>query len=249
MHSGFYTIASGLLTRQREIDTIGNNLANLQTPGYRSDRIVTSAFELGLLKQQEGGTERTLGDGGSPITVVGDSVTVMTGGDFQSTGRTLDIAIGGDGFFNVQGQDGTTYLTRNGQFTVDEQGYLSLAGLGRVLGQGGLLQVGSDQVTVDQTGNVYNDAGALVGTLSITRQADDTVLEKMDNGAFTAPQGTVNAQDYTIYQGVLERSNVDMNQEMTNFISAQRAFQTCSSALKMIDELDQAAATKIAAIQ
>lgn len=249
MHSGFYTIASGLLTKQREIDTIGNNLANIQTPGYRSDRIVTSAFELGLLKQQEGGMERTLSEGGSPVTIVGDSVTVMTGGDFQSTGRTLDIAIGGEGFFNVQGQDGTTYLTRNGQFTVDEQGYLSLAGMGRVLGQGGPLQVGSDQVTVDQAGNVYNAAGALVGTLSITRQADDTVLEKMDNGAFTAPQGAVNAQDYTIYQGILERSNVDMNQELTNFISAQRAFQTCSSALKMVDELDQAAATKIAAIQ
>ena len=249
MHSGFYTIASGLLTRQREIDTIGNNLANLQTPGYRSDRIVTSAFELGLLKQQEGGAERTLSEGGSPVTIVGDSVTVMTGGDFQSTGRTLDIAIGGDGFFNVQGQDGTTYLTRNGQFTVDAQGYLALAGMGRVLGQGGLLQVGSDQVTVDQAGNVYNAAGGLVGTLSITRQADNTVLEKMDNGAFTAPQGAVNAQGYTIYQGILERSNVDMNQEMTNFISAQRAFQTYSSALKMVDELDQQAATKIASIQ
>lgn len=249
MHSGFYTIASGLLTRQREIDTIGNNLANLQTPGYRSDRIVTSAFELGLLKQQEGGAERTLSEGGSPVTIVGDSVTVMTGGDFQSTGRTLDIAIGGDGFFNVQGQDGTTYLTRNGQFTVDAQGYLALAGMGRVLGQGGLLQVGSDQVTVDQAGNVYNAAGGLVGTLSITRQADNTVLEKMDNGAFTAPQGAVNAQGYTIYQGILERSNVDMNQEMTNFISAQRAFQTCSSAFKMVDELDQQAATKIASIQ
>ena len=249
MHSGFYTIASGMLTRQREIDTIGNNLANLQTPGYRSDRIVTSAFELGLLKQQEGGAERTLSEGGSPVTIVGDSVTVMTGGDFQSTGRTLDIAIGGDGFFNVQGQDGTTYLTRNGQFTVDAQGYLALAGMGRVLGQGGLLQVGSDQVTVDQAGNVYNAAGGLVGTLSITRQADNTVLEKMDNGAFTAPQGAVNAQGYTIYQGILERSNVDMNQEMTNFISAHRAFQTCSSALKMVDELDQQAATKIASIQ
>ena len=249
MHSGFYTIASGLLTRQREIDTIGNNLANLQTPGYRSDRIVTSAFELGLLKQQEGGAERTLSEGGSPVTIVGDSVTVMTGGDFQSTGRTLDIAIGGDGFFNVQGQDGTTYLTRNGQFTVDAQGYLALAGMGRVLGQGGLLQVGSDQVTVDQAGNVYNAAGGLVGTLSITRQADNTVLEKMDNGAFTAPQGAVNTQGYNIYQGILERSNVDMNQEMTNFISAQRAFQTCSSALKMVDELDQQAATKIASIQ
>lgn len=249
MHSGFYTIASGMLTRQRELDTIGNNLSNLQTPGYRSDRIVTSAFELGLLQQQEGGTERILSDGGSPVTIVGDSVTVMTGGDFQSTGRTLDIAIGGDGFFNVQGQDGTTYLTRNGQFTVDDQGYLTLAGMGRVLGQGGPLMVGSDQVSVDAAGNVYNAAGALVGTLSITRQADNTVLEKMDNGAFTAPQGAVNAQGYTIYQGVLERSNVDMNQELTSFISAQRAFQTCSSALQIIDDLDQKAASKIAAIQ
>lgn len=250
MHSGFYTIASGILTNQRELDMIGNNLTNVQTPGYRAGRVATSAFEMSLQKQYENGTERVLGDGtGSPIAIVDEETVVLSNGVINTTGRNLDFALSGDGFFNVQGADGTMYLTRNGQFVVDDQGYLTLAGIGRVQGTNGALLVGSDRVTVDENGNVLNSAGAYVGTLAISQPAENTVLMRMDNGMFTAPQGTVNAQGYQVVQGAIEQSNVDMNQEMTNLIAVQRAFQTCSSALQIMDGMDRKAATQIASIQ
>lgn len=250
MHSGFYTIASGILTNQRELDVIGNNLSNVNTPGYQAGRVATSSFEMRLQEQYENGGARVLGDGtGSPIALVDEETTVTSNGVINTTGRTLDFALSGEGYFNVQGADGTTYLTRNGQFVVDDQGYLTLAGVGRVQGTGGALLVGGDNVTVDESGNVYNGAGTYVGTLAVTRPADNTALERMDNGMFTAPQGAVNAQGYQVVQGAVEQSNVDMNQEMTNLIAVQRAFQSCSSALQIMDGMDRKAATQIGSIQ
>lgn len=249
MHTGFYTIASGMLTKEKEIDTIGNNLLNAQTPGFRAERVITSSFEMSLLKRFENGTEQVLGDGvASPIAIVSESVSNFSNGIIQTTDRSLDFALNGEGFFNIQGQDGNTYLTRNGQFMVDEQGYLVLPGMGRVLGKAGPIQVGSDAIQVTPQGDILNAAGAVVGTLQITKPAENTTLQKMENGAFTAPQGVVNATP-EVYQGVIETSNVNMNQEMATLIEAQRMFQSYSSALQMIDNIDRKAVSQIAAIQ
>lgn len=250
MHSGFYSIASGMITRQNELDTIANNLTNLQTPGYRASRLVTSAFEMEVQKRISANGEKVLGDGVSyPITVAQEETALLEGGMLQNTGRELDFALNGDAYFNVQGEDGTTYLTRNGQFLVDDQGYLVLPNIGRVLGKNGPLQVGEDGITVDELGNVYNKQGQQVGSFLLTRPADDTTMTKMGNGMFTAPQGTANAEDYQVVQFTLEKSNVDMNREMSNFIAAQRAFQSCSSALQIIDGIDRKAVAQIGAVQ
>ncbi len=250
MHSGFYTIASGILTRQNELDTIANNLANIQTPGYRASRLVTSSFEQEVQKRIDANGETVLGSGVAyPLAVVSEELAVMEGGTLENTGRVLDFAINGNGYFNIQGADGTTYLTRNGQFTVDEQGYLELQGIGRVMGTAGLLKVDGQDVQADATGNLFNSAGQLLGKLQITAPAQDTTLTKMGNGMFTAPQGAAAAQNYSVAQGCIEKSNVNMNQEMTNFIAAQRAFQSCSSALQIIDEIDRKAVSEIGSIQ
>lgn len=250
MHTGFYTVASGMLTRQHELDTIGNNLSNMQTPGYRADRVVTSAFEMSLMKRYDKDGATVLGDGtGYPITVVSDEVSDFSNGTINPTGRVLDMALSGEGFFNIQGQDGTTYLTRAGQFFVDDQGYLALPGMGRVLGQAGPIQVKSENIVVREDGEIFGPDGAALGRLRITAPVDNTTLVKMGNGAYTAPQGAADAQNVLVYQGSIEMSNVNMNQEMTNLIAVQRAFQACSSALQIIDGIDRKAATQIASIQ
>ena len=249
MSAGFYTIASGMMVRQKELDTIGNNLSNIQTPGYRADRVVTSDFEMSLLKRMEADGEEVLGNGrGSAAAVVANETVTTEQGAVEPSGRVMDFALNGDGYFNVQGQDGTVYLTRNGQFEVDDQGYLTLPGMGQVMGTNGPIRPGSEEITVDEAGNVYNAQGQLAGTLKITVPAQNTQLVRRENGAFTA-QGAVNAQGYQVVQGSLETSNVDMNQEMSNFISVQRAFQTCSSALQIMDGIDRKAAAQIASIQ
>lgn len=249
MLAGFYTIASGMLTRQREIDTISNNLVNSQTPGYRADRLVISDFEQELLIRQEKGNTQVLGGGvASTSAIVGEEVSLPNSGTVKSTGRELDMSINGNGYYNIQGTDGTVYLTRNGSFDVDQEGYLTLPGYGRVLGTNSApIQVGNTEFGVTQNGEIYNETNPLVGTLLITAPAEGTVMVKQDNGLVRAPDGAAvnRAQNYTIAQRTLELSNVDMNREMTYLIEAQRAFQSCGSALQVIDALNRKAATQI----
>ncbi len=251
MFTGLYTAASGILSHQREIDTIGNNLVNAQTPGYRADRVVLSDFEKQLMTRLDGTNTDTLGNGsGSPLVVVDSVVTTTNSGTLKQTDRGLDFALGGDGYFTVQGEDGATYYTRSGNFELDGEGYLSLSGLGRVLGTGGAIKLDSADVTATSDGTLYNAAGKAVGQLRISSVPAGTAIEKLDSGAFLVKGGGAmgNAAGVTVYQGALELSNVDQNQEMSLLIRAQRAYQTCSSALQIADSLDQKAATQIASV-
>lgn len=251
MLSGFYTAASGLLTQQRDLDVIGNNLSNARTPGYRADRTVVSSFERALsVRLEEHGQGGALG-GGAPAAVVDEVVSLFEAGDLQDTGRSLDLAVDGNGFFNIQGNDGNIYLTRSGQFDVDEQGYLVLPGAGRVLGEDGApIQARGSGLQVERDGTVLDADGNYAGRLLLTMPPEDTALTKFNNGLFTLPAGAgaQQATGYAVQQGVLELSNVNLNQELTNFIATQRAFQSCSSALQIIDGMNQKAASRIASI-
>lgn len=243
MFSGYYTIASGLITNQRAIETIGNNVDNSLTPGFRSERIVKSAFQAELQSRMDskGTTVLSASGKGSPIVVVGDSVTQFEPGSVKSTGRELDIAINGDGFFVVKGTDGQSYLTRNGAFDVDAEGYLELAGYGRVQGATGDIKVGTSSIDVTQEGIIRDKQGNLLGTLSIVEPADENTLQRAANGMFTGG-GNTPSTNFEIIQGSLEGSNVDMNKEITNLIATQRDLQSCASALKIIDALDRKSA-------
>lgn len=250
MLSGYYTIASGMMTNQRQLDVIGNNLVNAQTPGYRADRLVVSSFEQELLTRREGSGDLTLGRGvAATSAVVGEVVPLFNSGMVQSTDRALDVAIDGDGFFNIQGTDGTTYLTRNGQFDIDQNGYLILPGVGRVLGQGGPLQVG-ENFTLQENGELYNSEGTQIGALRLSAAPENTPMIKLENGLFRLPDGAQaqNVNGSRLLQKQVERSNVDMNLEMTKLIEAQRAFQACSSALQVMDGINRKAASQLAAL-
>lgn len=250
MLSGYYTIASGLLTRQRELNVIGNNLVNTQSAGYRADRLLISSFEQELLTRREGGTGTAVANGASATAAVADeTVSLFHPGAIAETGRSCDLALAGEGFFNIAGADGTTYLTRNGAFDLDENGALVLPGVGRVLGTKGVITPGSSSFTVTDTGDVLNASGNYLDTLRITAPADNTALEKLENGMFRFPAGTqtLPAGDTAVLQNRLEQSNVDMNREMTLLIESQRAFQACSSALQIGDALNRKA-TQIAAV-
>lgn len=249
MLSGFYTIASGMLTNQRNIDTIGNNLVNLQTPGYRTERLIGSSFEMELMiRREQQGTE-VLGDGiGASAAIVGDVVTIFDGGTLKPTDRALDAAINGEGFFNIAGTGGVNYLTRNGSFDIDEEGYLILPGLGRVLGENGEIRVETSDISIRADGSIENNRGETIARLLISAPGENTVLERQANGMFTSEGPLAAAENFEVIQNYLELSNSDMNTEMTNLLAAQRAFQTCSAALQIIDGIDRKAATQIASI-
>jgi flagellar basal-body rod protein FlgF len=202
-----------------------------------------------MMTVSSGGTQKVLGDGiGSPAVTVSGEKTVFQPGTIQATDRSLDVAINGDGFFNITGEDGTTYLTRDGGFDLDTEGYLVLPGVGRVLGSGGYIRASGTNVTIASDGTVTNAKGTLLGKILITSPTDKSTLERTDSGLFTQSSAAPVATNYQLLQNSLEKSNVNMNVELTSLVAAQRAFQSCSSALSTVDALNRKAVQQIAAV-
>ncbi|MGI5978947.1 MAG: flagellar hook-basal body protein [Oscillospiraceae bacterium] len=242
MFSGYYTIASGLITNQRAIETISNNIDNALTPGYRSERVVKSSFEQELLSRMDSdGTASLSSRKGSPMTLIGGTMTSYEPGAIKETGRALDVAINGEGFFSIRGTDGQNYLTRNGSFSIDDEGYLTLAGFGRVQGATGDIRVGTSDIDISSEGIIRDKQGNTLGTLSIIQPADLNTLTRSANGMFIGG-GNTPSTGFEIIQSSLESSNVDLNTEITNLIAAQRDLQSCASALKIIDSMDRKSA-------
>lgn len=241
MLSGFYTAASGILVQQRNINVIGNNIANVSTPGYRGERLVTSTFDHEyLVRRENNGRNYTYLGTGSPVNIVDDIPVDYTASSLKETDSPFDMALVGEGYFNIQGNE-RVYMTRNGNFDVDEQGYLILPEVGRVIGNNGFIQVGGSDFTIKEDGTVYDGDGNEISRLMITMPSDDSELVKYNNALFIC-DNTRAAQGYSVYQNTLERSNIDMNDEYTRLIEAQNAFKASSTALGIVDSMNQKAA-------
>lgn len=249
MLAGYYTIASGMMASQKNLDTIGNNILNAETTGFRAQKVVNSAFEKEMLSVNERSGSNVLGDGkGSPAVVIDSVASLFQSGAIQSTGRGLDVSINGEGFFNVTGEDGTTYMTRDGAFDLDTEGYLVLPGFGRVVGESGYIKAESSDVTISSDGTVSSAVGIRIGKIKITAPTDYSTLERTANGMFTSANAVPVSNNYQLQQNSLEGSNVNLNVELTSLVAAQRAFQSCSTALTAIDTLNRKAAQQLASI-
>lgn len=244
MYSGFYTAASGMLMNQRRLNVISNNMANQNTPGYQAKKLVGTTFEDELLRQQ-GGKKVRIG-GGAPIAITAEEAIDFTPGNYKATDRPYDMAINGNGFFTVQG-DNQQYLTRNGNFDRDQEGYLILRGIGRVLGDNGPIRVANGFFHVGADGTVYGENNNQIGRVRISEPADYDDLVQNDNGTYTA-NGELRRVYPEIQQGMLEESNVQVGKEITDAMDVQRAFQSCSKALTIIDQMNQKTASEIGKI-
>ncbi|QEY34325.1 flagellar hook-basal body protein [Caproiciproducens galactitolivorans] len=245
MDRGFYSLASGMLTQSRVLTGISNNLANIETPGYKKKLVTTSTFGNLMINRLD--TQRTELGSVSLITVADKTNTIHTEGVLKNTNRALDFAIKGDGFFAVQGTNGTVY-TRNGSFNVDSEGYLTLNNVGRVLGANGPIRVGTDQIEADEQGNLFAN-GRNVGRIAVYNFADYTALQAAGEGMFSYTGGApALMQNPSILWKTVEGSNVNAAEEMTRAISAQRNLQNCSQALKMYDQVLTNSVTNIAKI-
>ncbi len=241
MFQGYYNLTSAMLTQTRNLNVVSNNMSNVSTPGYKADQMTISAFEEQLVSRSyEKSMENSVAVGGYSGLVYADrNYTDYTQGAYVSTGMPLDFALGSEGFFTVQTADGNAY-TRNGSFSLDAEGYLTLQGVGRVLGTNGApIQLNSTNITVDSVGNIYNgETNAFIARLSVVDFEDyENQLVKADNGTFTAPNGGAVAVNATIMQGAVEGSNVDSVEEMTKMLSSQRALQSSAQIFTMYDQL------------
>jgi len=228
MIRGLYTSASGMLTELTRNDVTSNNLANVNTTGYKKDMAVNSAFAQMLLrrvddqKQTDISQRPVIGALGTGA-IVDEIVTVHEQGQLRESSNPLDLAISGEGYFVVQNDNGT-YYTRNGSFTVDSQGYLVTSQGDMVLGQAGPIILGdAGDVAVDGSGNIsVNDE--IIGTLSLVTVANPQELTKVGDSLFTGEQavGGINGQ---VKQRFIESSNVNVITEMVNMIATMRAYE------------------------
>lgn len=237
MDRGFYTLGSGILTQSRVLGTISNNVANADTNGFKKVHQTETTFGSMLVERVNAG--KTPVGTVTMMSAPGEAVTDYSQGTVTQTGRNLDFAIRGDGFFAVQGANGTVY-TRNGSFNLDDGGYLVLKGQGRVLGGGGdPIRPGTDDLTADAQG-VLVAQGQVAGQLAVYRFPDNAALTTVGEGMFQGNGAVLEAAPDIQWKSV-EGSNVDMTEELTNALSSQRQLQTCSNALNLYDQtLDQA---------
>ena len=254
MMKGLYTAASGMKVQQTNVDVIANNLANVNTTGFKrtqanfQDLLYVVMREPGALTQNGFATPSGV-QIGSGAELVSTSM-VFTPGVSEPTGRALDLAIQGDGFFVVQLQNGEAY-TRDGGLTLDATGQIVTSSGFRLSPSITIPNAADKQIAVapDGTVTVKNADGTTsqVGQIQIARFANAGGLRAGGGNLLysTASSGpatlTTPGLDGTgtIAQGVLEKSNVDVVNELVNLITAQRAYEMNSRAIKVGDEMLQ----------
>lgn len=240
MFQGFYNATSGMLTQNRNLNVISNNMGNVSTPGFKSDKFIATTFREELVSRTGNKDKKNTSPLGyqSKIRASDLTVTDFTNSAYAPTRNVLDFALSGDGFFCIQTNNGTVY-TRNGSFTLDDQGYLYLPTVGRVLGQNGPIYLGTDKIRVDSAGRITSENGnRTFGTLQIVDfQNYDTQLVKTNGNVFIAPGGGAVASDAKVVNQALESSNVDAVEQMVNMMGGQRALQSSAQVMKMYDQL------------
>jgi flagellar hook protein FlgE len=265
MLRSMFSAVSGLRSHQTMMDVTGNNIANVNTSGYKASR---TTFQETLTQMVRGGTAGAPGEGGQNPMQVGLGVQVaatdmvFTQGASQATGRPTDVAIQGDGMFVVQDGDATVY-TRSGAFSFDSAGNLVTAGGQRVQGTapgggGGALNdinvnpANHTDITIGANGMVTGrraDNGELedLFQVALARFPNVAGLERQGNGLFrdspAAGAAIIDAPGQeglgALQAGTLEMSNVDLAQEFTNLILSQRGFQANARTISTSDELLQ----------
>ena len=175
----------------------------------------------------------------SRMNIADERVTDYTEGGIRETGDALDVGLTGNGFFVIDTGEGPVY-TRDGSFNLDNEGYLTLPGIGRVQGTNGAIRLTTDNIIIDKQGNIISEDGnQFFGTLQIVDFADYGQLTKISGSVFRAnAQPQAADRGTTVTQRYLEDSNVSMAEEMTRMISSQRILQSSAQILKIYDQLE-----------
>jgi flagellar basal-body rod protein FlgF/flagellar basal-body rod protein FlgG len=227
MDSGYYAAMTGLVARTQALDTAAANLANAQTPGYRAEREYFRSVLLGpdAADSQLGRTVNNYG-------LLGGDRLNLGQGAIQPTGNPLDLAIEGEGFFQVQTADGIRY-TRDGSFHRAQSGQLvAQAGDAVLSATGQTIAVPPGEVTVG-AGGVLSVAGGAVATVGVFTFPAGTQLTPEGANRYTAPEGTTPSasKNAAIHQGALEAANQDVIQGSLELLVMQRQAEMMQKAL------------------
>ncbi|BER93251.1 flagellar basal-body rod protein FlgF [Atrimonas thermophila] len=249
MIRGVYSSTSGFNLRELEQQVWANNLANIDTPGFKKDLVVqeTSGFEKELFRFANG--ERVYLGKLTFGTASGiKQITDFSQGTIETTSNPLDLAIDGRGFFVVMTPQGEAY-TRAGNFTLSPEGKLVTWEGYPVMGEQGEIVVGnSGRLEINERGEVQVD-GNLVNRLRIVDFDDYSVLIKKGQNLFIVEDTDItpySAQNFKIVQGALERANLDPVEAMVHMIEVLRKYESVQKTIQSHDEALQKATSEIA---
>jgi flagellar basal-body rod protein FlgG len=250
------TAATGMAAMDMQVQVIANNLANMTTTGFKSQRaefqdlLYEHVQRIGAQASENGNILPVGIDLGSGVKTVG-TPSEMTQGTLTQTGNALDVAIQGSGWFQILMPDGTFSYTRDGTFQMDNQGRI-------VTAEGNLVQPtitvpqNSTGLTINQQGQVSvtlpnSTTSSLIGQINLTTFINDAGLQAIGSNLFVNTPASGNPQvglpgangAGTLLQGSLEQSNVSAVTEISNLIAAQRAYEMNSKVITAADEMLQ----------
>lgn len=256
MIRGLYTSSAGMQVEVLRQESIANNLANLNTTGFKREIAIMQARENKVLSRTNNptgpgplaSTQRVqIGELGTGVLLDGFT-TRFEAGNYQQTDNPFDFAIEGDGYFVVAGEQGEEFLTRAGDFTLNGDGYLTDKAGRLVLGQQGPIGVPrGGKATVGEDG-VVTISGRPIAQLRVVSVPDpETTLEKVGDTLFRY-QGPDQPQPSAarVRQGMLETANVNSVEEMTRMITALRHYEANQKAVQHQDETLAKAVNEIA---
>lgn len=253
MVKGLFTAWTGMANEQKRLDIVSNNLANASTVGFKKDNVTNQSFDnlltLKIKDSSEAYSDRAIGSMSLGVKL-GEVYTDYNQGSLRNTGNTYDLAIEGSGFFNISATDANgnevIKYTRNGNFTMDQNGVIMDTNGNALIGEGGRLTVPTEasNIVIDQDGSVYAD-GNYIDKVKITDFEDYDYLVKQGDNLYLPIEG---AQEKitaaSIHQGYTEQSNVNVVKEMTDIIAITRAYEANQKIIQTIDgTLDLAANT------
>ncbi|MTI58809.1 MAG: flagellar basal-body rod protein FlgF [Firmicutes bacterium] len=224
MIKGLYTAASSMLANQNKMSLISNNLANVNTTGYKKDEGIQESFpEMLISRIEKDKKSREIGSLGTG-TRLQETYTDLTQGSLYATGNELDLAIDGDGYFVVETPEGIRY-TRNGNFTLNDNGQIVTNQGYLVMGEEGPMQtISGRNIQIDGSGQLYLDNLRGDNFLVVNFPNTDQLTKIGDNLYTSQVEGEEELADFQIRQGYLENSNVNVVQEMVKMIETNRYY-------------------------
>lgn len=223
MDRAVFVALSGAIVQERRLQVLTENLANISTPGFKKKQLL---FE-----------DSMAAAGGPRVFAAARRITTdMSQGFAKRTERPLDVAIRGEGFFEIETPAGIRY-TRNGTFSTDRKGTLTTSEGYVVLGESGVIKLTGRDVVIDTDGNV-SERGLKVGKLRVVNFEDPSQLQREGN-FFLVPGPWVkeSTEKGELLQGHLEVANVNAIRAMTAMIEASRSYETHAKMIQTIDEM------------
>ena len=248
MIRGLYTAAAGMNAQQHQIDVTSNNIANVNTNAFKKDRAEFQDLMYESLNFTSGSTSANTSnptgiDVGLGVRISGIQKDFLQG-SLKQTGNPLDVAIEGNGFFEITLPNGDSAYTRDGSFKVDSEGNL-VDGQGYPLAQGITLEAGATDISISQNGLIsYNLNGTTneVGPIQLFNFMNPAGLKPKGDNLFTATSVSgdpveIDNANVSLRQGMVETSNVQLVNEMVDLITEQRAYEANSKAITTTDSM------------